>query len=298
MGNMLVNVLCFAVIQGLNGALETLVSQSYGAGKFEECGIFLNRGKIVASLVMIPIIIIYLLSDKILIGLDQDPVISKIAKRYCCIMIPGIWAQSMFDATRKFLSAQFEIQVNLYVQLVTLVIHLIICWLFVVKFGWGDWGAALATDITYICNMIGIDAYCYFSPRIQRTHQFFPDKRAFRNLCDYLKIGIPGACMLCFEWWVFELLAIFSGLMSVEALAAEVIIVNLVTLIFMVPLGTAYAASAFTGYFLGQQKIDKAKKYSRLTLVFVVLVTIVILVILGTLNKEISGLFTKDQKTV
>ena len=57
--------------------------------------------------------------------------------------------------------------------------------------------------------------------------------------------------MLCFEWWVFELLAIFSGLMSVEALAAEVIVVNIVTLVFMVPLGTAYAASAFTGYFLG-----------------------------------------------
>ena len=30
-GNMLINVLCFAIIQGLNGALETLVSQSYGA---------------------------------------------------------------------------------------------------------------------------------------------------------------------------------------------------------------------------------------------------------------------------
>ena len=26
MGNMLINVLCFAVVQGLNGALETLVS--------------------------------------------------------------------------------------------------------------------------------------------------------------------------------------------------------------------------------------------------------------------------------
>ena len=61
--------------------------------------------------------------------------------------------------------------------------------------------------------------------------------------------------MLCFEWWVFELLAIFSGLMSVEALAAEVVIVNIVTFIFMVPLGTSYAASALTGVFLGEMKI-------------------------------------------
>lgn len=31
MGNMLINVLAFAVCQGLNGALETLISSCYGA---------------------------------------------------------------------------------------------------------------------------------------------------------------------------------------------------------------------------------------------------------------------------
>ena len=31
MGNMMINVLAFAIMQGLNGALETLISQSYGA---------------------------------------------------------------------------------------------------------------------------------------------------------------------------------------------------------------------------------------------------------------------------
>ena len=35
MGNMLINVLFFALTEGLNGALETFVSQSYGAGKYE-----------------------------------------------------------------------------------------------------------------------------------------------------------------------------------------------------------------------------------------------------------------------
>ena len=156
----------------------------------------------------------------------------------------------------------------------------------------------MATNITYILNMVGIDCYCVFSKRIQRTHQLIPGVQSFKNLGMYLAIGIPGACMLCFEWWVFELLAIFSGLMSVDALAAEVIVVNLVTLIFMVPLGTAYAASAFTGYFLGQQKIDKAKKYSRLTLVFDVFLTIIILIILGTAHEAIASLFTKEAKIV
>lgn len=115
MGNMLINVLCFAIVQGLNGALETLVSQSYGAEKYQECGIFLNRGKVVASMVMLPIVVIYYFSDKILIALNQDAEIAYIARRYCCTLIPGIWAQAMFDATRKFMSAQFEMRAATYV---------------------------------------------------------------------------------------------------------------------------------------------------------------------------------------
>ena len=92
MGNMLINVLCFAVVQGLNGALETLVSQAYGAGKYKACGIYLNRGKFVATIIFIPIIILYICSEEILVGLHQDRQISHIAKRYCCMLLPGIWA--------------------------------------------------------------------------------------------------------------------------------------------------------------------------------------------------------------
>ena len=104
--------------------------------------------------------------------------------------------------------------------------------------------------------------------------------------------------MLCFEWWCFELLAIFSGLISVEALAAEIIVVNIVTLVFMIPLGTGYSASAFTGYFLGQGKIDKAKYYSRLTIVFNIIVTAVVIILLATFREAISTIFTQEPKTV
>ena len=88
--------------------------------------------------------------------------------------------------------------------------------------------------------------------------------------------------MLCFEWWCFELLAIFSGLMSVEALAAEVIIVNIVTLIFMIPLGISISASSLTGVFVGLGFIDQAKRFARLTLVFDMIITAIVIIILKT----------------
>ena len=104
--------------------------------------------------------------------------------------------------------------------------------------------------------------------------------------------------MLCFEWWAFELLAIFSGLLSVESLAAEVVTINIVTFIFMIPLGISYAASALTGYFIGRREFDRARKYSNLALLFNQLITLVVVIILGTCQKGIARLFTTEEKVV
>jgi Na+-driven multidrug efflux pump len=38
LGNMMVNVLAFAVTQGLNGALEYYVSNAFGLKHYKECG--------------------------------------------------------------------------------------------------------------------------------------------------------------------------------------------------------------------------------------------------------------------
>lgn len=154
--------------------------------------------------------------------------------------------------------------VPVYVQCTTLIVHIFLCWLLIWHFPLGAVGAAVATNITYIANMVITDIWCY---RNLDTWAM-PTREMFSDICSYLKVGISGMLMLCFEWWAFELLAIFSGLLSVEALAAEVVVINLVTFIFMVPLGISYSASALTGYFIGKRDFERARKYSTLTLVF------------------------------
>jgi len=104
-------------------------------------------------------------------------------------------------------------------------------------------------------------------------------------LGNYLRVGVPGMFMLCFEWWAFELLAIFSGLLSVKDLAAEVVIINMVTFIFMLPLGISYAASGLTGNYLGKGRITMAKKYAFFTILFNIICTSIICALLGIFSK-------------
>lgn len=100
--------------------------------------------------------------------------------------------------------------------------------------------------------------------------------------------------MLCFEWWAFELLAIFTGILGVEPLAAEVVIINMITFIFMLPLGISYTASALVGNFVGEKKIDLAKRFAILTIVLDIILTSLIVLLLGLYQDGVASLFTKE----
>ena len=72
MGNVLISAICMAFCFGLNGTLESKVSQSYGAKDYEMCGIWLNRGRAIATCLMLPISILFLSSGTILKAIGQD----------------------------------------------------------------------------------------------------------------------------------------------------------------------------------------------------------------------------------
>jgi multidrug resistance protein, MATE family len=143
-------------------------------------------------------------------------------------------------------------------------------------------GAAIATNITWVANMVISDIIIRYRKDKDYPHMvFWYNMSIFEDIGFYLKIGIPGMLMLCCEWWIFELLAIFTGLLGVEQLAAEVVIINLISFIFMVPLGISYSASALTGNYLGENKIDLAKKFAQMTVIFNIILTTVIVLLLA-----------------
>jgi len=54
------------IIEGVNSALDTFISQAYGANNYQLCGVYLNRGRFVMTLLFLPIIFISLNIQEIL----------------------------------------------------------------------------------------------------------------------------------------------------------------------------------------------------------------------------------------
>lgn len=167
--------------------------------------------------------------------------------------------------------------------------------------GLKEYGMAIATDLTYILNMIIADIWLRVQGKTEfECMIFFYDESTFNcaEICTFLRIGVPGMFMLCFEWWAFELLAIFTGYLGVKALAAEVVIINIITFIFMLPLGISYAASALTGKYLGMRKIKSAKKQAGMTIFVNIVLTSIIVLLIGLYQRQVAELFTTEPDVV
>lgn len=73
---------------------------------------------------------------------------------------------------------------------------------------------------------------------------------------EFLQYGIPGTLMGCAEWWAFELLAIFAGILGTHQLAAQVAVINIIGFIYMIPLGIQFAAAALVGEQFGANNAE------------------------------------------
>jgi multidrug resistance protein, MATE family len=102
-------------------------------------------------------------------------------------------------------------------------------------------GAALALNITYCTNFIIQELYIHLIKK-EFFSEYLPplwSKNSFSwsGTKKFLRLGVPGTIMQCAEWWAFEVLAIFAGMIGKHQLAAQVAIINIIGLLYMVPLG-------------------------------------------------------------
>ena len=218
LGNMLLNVLVFAVTMGLNGTIESFVSWAYGAGDKALCGTWLNRARIVVTSTLIPVMILFLFIDRVLIGLKQDAEISTIARNYCVWTTPGWFSLVQFDSTKRLLQTIGKERVSTTIQIVTTLLHIGWGYLFIIHMEMGVLGAAIALNITYLANCWAQEFYIryidwpFFKDFLQPL--FSKESFSWSGAKEFLKLGVPGTMMQCAEWWAFELLAIFAGILG------------------------------------------------------------------------------------
>jgi MATE family multidrug resistance protein len=98
----------------------------------------------------------------------------------------------------------------MYSSIISQTLHLFWSWLFVLHFKLEIVGTGIASALT---NFINLSICLFYSSMLNDIKEaiFFPDKRSFYGLREYLMIGIPQTILVCMEWWVFEIVTLLTG---------------------------------------------------------------------------------------
>ncbi|EPS66630.1 hypothetical protein M569_08145, partial [Genlisea aurea] len=153
------NVTGFSLLIGMASALETLCGQAYGAGQYGRVGV-LTCGSIVwLCLTCFPVAVLWVYTDRLLILIGQDPVISKEAGKFSVWLIPSLFPYAILQALVRYLQVQSVIAPMVVTSVASLIIHVPITWVFIFQFGLGNAGAALSIGVSYWINVITLVFY-------------------------------------------------------------------------------------------------------------------------------------------
>ena len=289
---------------GLCSAMDTLVSQSFGARNFSSIGILVQRGAILMALMSIPLSLMWWWTEPIMLVLGQDPLISDLTAQFSRVLIPGLLPFLVLQAILRYMQGQGIMWISLVSNLVANLFNIALNFLFV--WGAGDWngmgflGVAVSTSISrYI--MVIVAWGCIVCRGLHKKTWTGWNLRAAMNwtgVKQFLKLGVPGAAMTCLEVWGFELTTLAAGLLGEASLAAHTCILQVIVTTFMIPFGISIAVSTRVGYLLGK---GSAKGGKRIVLVSYVL-TGAIMLTLGTIlmifKTSIGFIFTSDEAIV
>jgi len=272
--NSMQNCFAFYFAYGLNSAFYTVVSTGGGAGETRLCMLYLARGRNVINMFFLLVAPILFYSDEILILLGQDEIMAHHVNEYNRASLIGVWFFLQADASRRFLQSKNHSRFALFIQLFSVLIHPIWCYILVVRYDMGNVGLGYANSITWITQCICLSLYFRFNLKslgIQSQWlNFWVTKEAWgwKAMINYVRIAVPGSFLFVAQIVYWEIFSIAAGYFSVTQLAAHVSAVTLANVLYMLVTGLCATASFFLGSAMGRQDVAAATKYHRLSLAY------------------------------
>jgi multidrug resistance protein, MATE family len=123
-------------------------------------------------------------------------------------------------------------------------------------------------------------------------------RQVFRNWTPMIHLALPSMIMVLAEYTAFGILTVASSRISVAHLAAQTIVMNLVTLFFTLPFPLSIAASTRFATLIGASRPKAAMVVAKTTYAYALLLGVVNLILQTSLRFYIPCLFTKETDVI
>lgn len=242
---------------GLLLGLDTVVSQSYGAGDRDDCRHSLISG-VWLSLFLIPVVMgaIWLLNP-LLSAWGIDPAVMSVTQPYLRVLNWSAPTLILFFGFRRYLQSINIVRPIMITLLTANLVNIFCNWIFV--FGnlgapaMGAEGSAWATFISRIYQFLVLGAVILQNePDLRHMSAHVSWKPDFSRVRELLRLGMPAAGQIGLETGVFAVVTVLIGKLGAIPLAGHQIALQTVSMTYMMPLGISSAAAVRVGHAIGR----------------------------------------------
>ena len=310
---------------GFCTAVDTLLSQSYGAQEMEAFAIWTGNSLFIVSLVSFIVAGLLALCEPMMVVFGQDPTLASAAGQFSYRLLPGLLPYYIFKVLVKHLQTQNIVLPGALIGLFANGFNIFANWFFISYLSMGLNGAPIATSFTRCIELVMVVIYFYWKKTQKKTYEIEKDGDNYdssnpnqgqshdrflqtwpifssRNLnCDiimtFLKMATHSALSFTAEAWSFEITTILAGLLGTVALDAHIITLSIATFIYLsFPFAIGVATSIRVGQLIGEGKALEAKRSSLVSFLFTFLVqgVLIVILIIPTTGKTMGVLFSSD----
>ena len=242
---------------GLLLGLDTLVAQSFGAGRLDQCQHWLRQGVYLALISAVPLSLLSfgVAASLPLWGLNAG--VLALASPYLSVVTLSAAPLLLYAAFRRYLQAVNLVRPITFALLSANLVNVGVNWVLIYgKLGCpalGATGAAWAT----VASRAYMAAVLFVAVREAHRGRSGTESVARRvdwaSLRRLVGLGGPAGLQILLEVGVFAAATVLAGRLAPAALAAHQIAMNLWAFVFMVPLGLNAAGAVRVGQAIGRR---------------------------------------------
>ncbi|KAJ6813598.1 protein DETOXIFICATION 48-like [Iris pallida] len=291
------NITGYSVLSGLAMGMEPICGQAFGAKQRKLLGLTLQRTILLLLSVSVPISFLWLGMERMLLWSGQDREISSAAQLFITFAIPDLLFLSFLHPIRIYLRAQNITLPVTYCSIVSVVLHVPLNYLLVVRFKMGIAGVALAMVWTNLNLFLLLVSFMFFSG-VYKDSWVGPSADCLRGWSGLLKLAVPTCVSVCLEWWWYEFMIMLCGLLvNPKATVASMgILIQTTSLVYVFPSALSLGVSTRVGNELGANRPARARVATMVSLACAVVVGLAAMAFTTSVRHRWGRLFTSDEE--
>ncbi|HSC76144.1 MAG TPA: MATE family efflux transporter [Pseudomonadales bacterium] len=288
----------FLFFVGILSALQPTISGHRGAQTLARIVPVTWQGLYIAAISAVLMMFALRHIEPALGWLQLDAPTAAITQGYLNGFIFGIPAMLIIVALRGLTDGLGHTRVMMGVSLLSTVVNLPLNYIFIYgKLGipaMGGIGCGWATALANWIAMLALLGYLHTSPVFHFSLLHGRVRPYWREIIQLLKLGIPIGFTLFFEVSMFTVIALFLSPLGPVVVAGHQLVLNAVSLMFMVPLSLGMALTLRVSFLVGKGALHTAHHLARSVLLLALCIAMFYVPLLLLGKSLIAALYTND----